>query len=170
MHKPYGDGTDLLLFRRFPGKESQHRGRLAFFFLVCFRRSSIHYLDSMGWAGPRRSGRTAGPSWSHRRHTHWDTARTPARLGHSTRRRWHRNPVAMLSPHRTSHTWSNRGRFVDWPHSHGDAPVWLNHPFPNRGQYDLAIGADQIIMTLLHMRAQHIYLQEGLLDKVLHSL
>jgi hypothetical protein len=53
---------------------------------------------------------------------------------------------------------------------HGDGPVGLNHGFPNLGQDDLAIRSDEVVVAFMHMRTNHIDMQESLFDQFFHTL
>src|ERR1041385_3358145 len=74
--------------------------------------------------------------------------------------------VARTHPRSTP----KRRGFVHGPHGHGDLPIGLHDLLPDRGQDDLAVGSGQIVMTLLHMGAKDIHLEEGLLDELFHAL
>lgn len=56
------------------------------------------------------------------------------------------------------------------PHVHRDGPVGLHHLLPDRGEDDLAVGGDQVVVALLHLRTDNLDVQKGLLDELLHTL
>lgn len=53
---------------------------------------------------------------------------------------------------------------------HGDSPIWFDHGLVHLWKYDLAIRTNEVVMTFVHVLANDIDMQEGLLDKRLHSL
>jgi len=59
---------------------------------------------------------------------------------------------------------------VHGPHVHGNRPIWLYDLFPNSRKNNLAIGADQIIVSFLHVRPNHVNVEESLLDQLVHAL
>lgn len=62
------------------------------------------------------------------------------------------------------------GLLGDWPHVHGDSPVWLNHGFPDLGKNDVAVWPDQIIVPLGNVRPDDLDVEKCLLDEILHAL
>jgi hypothetical protein len=62
------------------------------------------------------------------------------------------------------------GHLIHRPHCHGDGPIGLNHLLPHRGQDDLAIRANEVVVAFHYVRAQDIHLHESLLDEVFHTL
>jgi hypothetical protein len=67
-------------------------------------------------------------------------------------------------------------RFFDWrgfrhgPHVHGDGPVGLDHGFPNLREDNFAVGSDEVVVAFVHMRANDVNVEEGLLDELFHAL
>lgn len=59
---------------------------------------------------------------------------------------------------------------IQRPHVHGNGPVGFDHPFPDGGQNDLAIGTDEVVMAFLYAWPDNFHIQEGLLDEVFHTL
>jgi hypothetical protein len=53
---------------------------------------------------------------------------------------------------------------------HGNSPIWLDHGLINLWENNLAVWADEIVMTLVHVLADDIDMEEGLLDQCFHSL
>lgn len=47
-------------------------------------------------------------------------------------------------------------RLVHWPHVHGNGPIGLNNLFPHAREDDFAVGADQVVVTFLDMRADDL--------------
>jgi hypothetical protein len=61
-------------------------------------------------------------------------------------------------------------RFRDWPHVHSDLPIWPDHRVPQLRKDDSAVRTHQVVVAFLYVRADHIDVQEALLDQALHSL
>ena len=71
---------------------------------------------------------------------------------------------------RHGHLVAQRRRLVHGPHVHGDGPVRLNHSLPDGRKNDFTVRPHQVVVAFLDVRANNIDVQEGLLDKILHSL
>lgn len=63
-----------------------------------------------------------------------------------------------------------RALFGHWPHLHFDHCVWLYHCFPDLGEDDFAIGADQVVVPFVDVLADDVDVEEGLLDECFHAL
>jgi hypothetical protein len=48
---------------------------------------------------------------------------------------------------------------------HSNSPIGLDHGLINLWENDLAVWADEIVMTLVHVLADNINMEEGLLDE-----
>lgn len=65
---------------------------------------------------------------------------------------------------------ANRRCLVHGPHRHSDEPVRLDDLLPHRRENNFAVWSSEVVVTLLHMRAEDVNLQEGLFDEILHAL
>ena len=82
---------------------------------------------------------------------------------------WWRRVALCVGIHRL---WLWRGwrRLRHGPHVHCDGPVGLNHSLPDLREDDLAVGTDEIVVTFMDMGADHVDMEEGLLDEFFHTL
>ena len=56
------------------------------------------------------------------------------------------------------------------PHVHCDGPVGLDHGLPDLGEDDFAVGADEIVVPFVDVRANNVDVEEGLLNEFFHAL
>ena len=113
--------------------------------------------------------RDRSPAWTHIRGTH---------AGEGTHSR--ASGMGVPGMDTWSHGYAVRSRLdagvvpewilVHGPHVHSDGPVRLHNLLPDGGEDDLAVRADQIVVTLLDVRANDFDVEEGLLDELLHAL
>lgn len=66
--------------------------------------------------------------------------------------------------------WWGWRRLRHGPHVHGDGPVGLDHSLPDLREDDLAVGTNEIVVTFVDMGADHVDVEEGLLDEFFHTL
>lgn len=66
--------------------------------------------------------------------------------------------------------WRRWRGFGHGPHVHSDGPVRLDHCLPDLWQDDLAIGSYEVVVAFVHVGADDIDVEEGLLDEFFHAL
>lgn len=64
------------------------------------------------------------------------------------------------------------GRLPFWhrPHLHDDRPIWLDHRLPNLRKDDLAIGTDEVKVTIVYVLTNWFDVEKSLMDESFHSL
>jgi len=87
-------------------------------------------------------------------------------MSHEVRGIWWRRWVHHFFRRR----WGWWRGFRHRPHVHCNGPVWLDHCLPDLGKDDFAVWADEVIVAFMDMRADHVDVEEGLLDELFHTL